>query len=285
MSHRAALWRNVVNLFMLTWWSEGMSTYTAPVVKPVPFSAGASRRRGGKRRYYNVYPPRRTPTGEFCRRFPNAKVPDDARVPNMLIPTAAEATAVVLCGGRGRRLGGVDKGLYEVAGRPLVEHVLERLRGQVSTVVISANRSQADYAGYGFDVVGDRGGDYDGPLAGVLAAMPLCRTPWLVSVPCDAPALPTDLVGRLLDGADADAASATRCVFDGERLQPTFCAYRRELAPRLADYLAGDGRKIDRFLEAVGLARVDFAGRGEEFVNLNDADEVARFERTLRGAT
>lgn len=194
--------------------------------------------------------------------------------------TSRLATALVLCGGRGQRLGGVDKGLHEVGGRALVEYVFERIAPQVAAIVVSANRNRSRYGAYGYTVVADVGDDFKGPLAGVLAGLGACRTPWLVSVPCDAPDAPHDLVARLV-GAAVDDGAQIACAVDGERMQPTFCAYHASLAAPLAEYLNGGGRKIDRFLFSRRIVEVSFAGRESQFANLNTDDDVRRFEAAV----
>src|SRR5690606_1658159 len=131
------------------------------------------------------------------------------------------------------------------------------------------------YGTYGYPVVSDGVDDFRGPLAGVLAGLGACGTPWLVSVPCDAPEAPDDLVARLVGAAVADGAEIA-CAVDGERMQPTFCAYHGSLADPLAEYLNGGGRKIDRFLFSRRIVQVSFAGREREFANLNTDDDVRR---------
>ncbi len=185
-------------------------------------------------------------------------------------------TALVLCGGRARRLGGIDKGLYPLLGRPLVEHVLERIAPQVGDIVISANRSVDSYRSYGYPVLGDRTDTYDGPLAGVLSGLDHCANPWMVCVPCDAPDLPSDLVPRLL-GAALEADAEIVAADDGGRLQPTFALYRRELVDPLAGYLETGGRKIDRFFQSRRFVTADFSDRPEAFVNINSADDARAF--------
>ena len=192
-------------------------------------------------------------------------------------PGNEEVTGLVLCGGRARRLGGVDKGLHPVAGRPMAAHVLDRLAPQVGSIMISANRNREVYAAWGYPVVADESDAFDGPLAGVLAALSACRSRWLVTVPCDAPDLPVDLVARLLEAA-GESGAPTACAGDSERLQPTFCAYRRDIADALRAYLDAGGRKIDRFLEDVGLARADFSDSEDGFLNLNTPQDVETYE-------
>ncbi|GJL83202.1 MAG: molybdenum cofactor guanylyltransferase [marine bacterium B5-7] len=194
--------------------------------------------------------------------------------------TTPDVTALVLCGGRARRLGGVDKGLHPVLGRPLVEYVIERIEPQVMTLILNANRNIPYYENYGYRVVGDRNRDFDGPLAGVLAGLRSCRTDWLVSVPCDAPCVARDLVVKLLDAAQMQDAEIA-CAFDGTRLQPTFSLYRTTLTAPLAEYLDQGERKIDRFFERRRFVKSDFSGQSGDFVNLNSDDDVARFTASL----
>lgn len=191
-------------------------------------------------------------------------------------------TGVVLAGGRATRMGGQDKGLVPLAGRPMVAWVLDALRPQVDGIVINANRNLAAYAVFGHPVVEDRQGGFLGPLAGLATGLSVAPTPFVLTVPCDAPLLAGDLAGRLLTGcraADAELAVA----YDGARLQPVFALYRRELLDGLLGFLAEGGRKIDRWYQAHRVATVDFADRAESFVNVNDPAERAALEARLAG--
>jgi len=181
----------------------------------------------------------------------------------------APVAGVILAGGRGSRMGGQDKGWVIWQGRPLVEHVLERLLPQVDDVIISANRNVARYRGLGFPVVEDdhiRHGAYAGPLAGMLAGLERSTAAWVVCVPCDAPALPDDLVARLLAGAGGDDAPAL--AVSGGRRQPVFCLLPRTLAPRLAQALSAGERRPTVFLESIGAREVAFDDESG-FANLN----------------
>ncbi len=191
---------------------------------------------------------------------------------------ARDITGVVLAGGRGRRLGGADKGLVRLSGRPLVEYVLAALRPQVGRLVISANRNREAYAAYGVPVLADTIGGYCGPLAGMLGAMRAADTPFVLTVPCDAPVLPADLAERLattLIGARADMCVAS-C---GGRMQPVFALMRCTLADRLQEYLRAGGRAAGAWMRRQRAALVDFSDRADAFVNINTADELRRFER------
>lgn len=192
----------------------------------------------------------------------------------------ATVTGLVLAGGQARRMGGDDKGLVAVAGRPMVEHVIETLRPQVGSILISANRNLERYARYGYRVIADDLGNYQGPLAGVAAALRQCTSEFLLTVPCDAPLLPQDLVARLLAArvtGDADAAVA----HDGQRLQPVFLLMHRRVAPSLEAYLGGGGRRVDAWLGQLRAVVADFSDRATAFANANDPDERRAIEAQL----
>ena len=189
-------------------------------------------------------------------------------------------TGLVLAGGLARRMGGMDKGLVELAGRPMIEHVLDALRPQVGSLLINANRNIDRYAAYGHPVVSDSLQGFMGPLAGVLTALQRLATEFLVTVPCDAPLVAPDLVGRLHAACvakDADVAVAT----DGRRQQPVFLLLRAGMASSLEAYLASGGRKIDTWFAQLRLAEADFSDALDTFVNVNDPDERQRLEARL----
>lgn len=196
-----------------------------------------------------------------------------------------DVTGVVLAGGRGQRMGGVDKGLLLLAGRPLVARVLDRLQPQVGAVSISANRQVDSYAAFGHPVLADENGDFAGPLAGVLAALSACRTPWLLCVPCDAPMLPLDLAQRLHDAAAREeAVGAVACTGPGDgngllqQVQPTFLLLHQRLVLPLRETLARAERSVQRFAAAQGIVRVRFDDEAA-FANVNTPQDLASMER------
>jgi molybdopterin-guanine dinucleotide biosynthesis protein A len=191
------------------------------------------------------------------------------------LPVARDAiTGVVLAGGQGRRMGGVDKGWVEMDGRPLVAWVLERLAPQVAGVVINANQNLDRYAALGHPVVPDAVGGFAGPLAGLHAALGVASTPWVVTVPCDSPFLPADLVARLAGAAArADATLAVARTF--EQPHPVFALVRRDVRPHLDAFLAGGGRKIDAWYATLPVAEVSFDDEADAFRNINTAAELA----------
>jgi len=166
-------------------------------------------------------------------------------------PSRADITGLILAGGQGSRMGGVDKGLQTWRGHALIDHVIARLRPQVASLLISANRHLEEYGRRGAPVVTDATEDHPGPLAGILAGLQATRTEWLAVAPCDAPRLPEDLVARLARGLTrtARATVVTRADPAGtHRIEPVCCLLATDLATDLAAYLEGGQRKVEPWL-------------------------------------
>ncbi|HMM75706.1 MAG TPA: molybdenum cofactor guanylyltransferase MobA [Gammaproteobacteria bacterium] len=191
-------------------------------------------------------------------------------------------TGLVLAGGQGSRLGGRDKGLVEIAGRPLIAHVLARFAPQVDAVLISANRHREIYAGYGHPVIADLHSEHHGPLAGLASGLAHCRTPLLALVPCDAPFLPEDLVGRLYAALDLHAAEIAIAEAGGEA-QPTFALLRASLAASAAASLAAGERGLMAWHRRHRLAVVPYADAAA-FRNLNTPEDCAAAASRLTAA-
>jgi len=191
-----------------------------------------------------------------------------------LPPATPQVTGLVLAGGRGLRWGGRDKGLIEYGGRPLVAWVLDALAPQVGHLLISANRNLHLYAAFGQPLVSDQMDGFQGPLAGVAAAMAVAKTPWLVTAPCDGPALPPDLVARLALALAEQAGSAATVQVQG-RIEPVYALIPISRAQDLAAYLAAGGRSVRGWLERQPLALADFSDRAQAFANLNSPEDAA----------
>lgn len=194
--------------------------------------------------------------------------------------SAARITAVILAGGRASRLGGADKCLMPVAGKPAVEHLISALRPQVGAIVINANRNRAVYAGFGCAVISDTLSGFQGPLAGIAAALQQCETDYLLTVPGDAPALADDYAARMRRGLEDSGADACVAAVDGRR-QPVYCLLSKDLSADLDRFLARGGRAVHAWLTHIGAVEVDFSDRPEQFVNLNTAEDFQRMERIL----
>lgn len=195
---------------------------------------------------------------------------------------APRPTGLILCGGAGERLGGVDKPLQDFAGRPLLERVIERLAPQVRTLLVNAGRNVARYAGYGYPVIDDGPLTGAGPLAGVLAGFDAIDGGDLLCVPGDAPALPLDLGGRLT-AARGDAAIAY--ADDGRGPQPLCCLLRGGLAGDLRDYLASGGRTPREWFARHRAVTADFSEVPRWGWSLNTPQEWRAAEQALDGAS
>jgi molybdenum cofactor guanylyltransferase len=177
----------------------------------------------------------------------------------------AEFSCIILAGGRGRRMLGNDKGLVDYMGRPLIEHVLDRITPQVSDIVISANRNLPHYRSYGYQVIPDSIGGFAGPLAGIASALPACRHSWVLVTPCDMPYLPHDLVTTMYDARDHESLVAINA--DG-RLQLVFLM-RRDLRNTINDFLSGGQHKVMSWLQSQSYRRVDYSSAAHAFSNFN----------------
>jgi molybdopterin-guanine dinucleotide biosynthesis protein A len=202
-------------------------------------------------------------------------------------PDKELVTAAILAGGRATRMDGRDKGLVELAGRPMIEYVIDALASQTAAILINANRNPDRYARYGYAVVADEDGGFHGPLAGMAACMNAASTPLVVTAPCDSPFVPGDLVQRLLQRLRTDGAEI--CVaHDGQRLQPVFCLLHTRLLDSVRTFLAADGRKIDAWFPQHRLAICDFSDQSAAFLNINTPGDLERIaaemEQRSRGA-
>ena len=192
-------------------------------------------------------------------------------------PTPATITGLVLAGGLGRRMGRIDKGLALLDGQPMAGHVLARLRPQVGPLIINANQNLDDYARFGPPVVCDRLEGFAGPLAGLEAGLAACTTPYLVSVPCDSPFLPPDLVIRLADTLTAARASIA-VARTGDQLHPVFSLMRHDALPDLQAFLNAGGRRMERWLQRLRWVPCPFDDVPEAFTNINTPEELRAHE-------
>lgn len=185
---------------------------------------------------------------------------------------------MILAGGRGSRMGGVDKGLRPLRGRPMVAWVIERFAPQVDEVLINANQNHETYARFGYRVIADAISGFAGPLAGLQRGLAEAAHPLVATAPCDSPFLPLDLVARLrsaLEDTRADLAVAKT----GEQPHPVFCLCRRTALPGLSAFLAAGGRKIDAWYSSLQVVEVGFNGQEDAFANINTDQELSLFER------
>ena len=197
-----------------------------------------------------------------------------------------DVTAVVLAGGKARRMGGGDKGLVEVAGRPMVVHAVGALRPQTVEVVVNANRNAVEYRAItGCRVIADTVGGFAGPLAGMASALEASATRFLLTAPCDSPLVAADLGPRLY-AALARGGAEIAVAHDGERMQPVFALLSRGVLPGLLTFLEAGERKIDAWYATRQTVIADFSDALDTFLNVNTPQERERLERRLapRGA-
>jgi molybdopterin-guanine dinucleotide biosynthesis protein A len=204
-----------------------------------------------------------------------------------------QITGIVLAGGRGSRMGGIDKGLQLYNDTPLAKHAIKQLQPQVGSLLINANRNLEIYQTWGVgvaaEVVVDGIADFAGPLAGFLVGLQHCTTPYLMTVPCDTPRFPSDLVNRLADALsqqDADIAMVSSPDEEGVlRHQPVFCLMKRDLVESLKTFTDAGGRKIGAWAVQHKLARVDFNEVYDDpkaFYNANtleDLQQLSSYEK------
>ena len=192
-----------------------------------------------------------------------------------------DITGLILAGGRGSRMGGVDKGLQNHHGVPLAMHALMRLAPQVGEIMINANRNLGAYESMGVPVWPDTLADYAGPLAGFLTGLERCETPYLVTVPCDSPLFPDDLVARLAQAlveADAEIAMAATCEDGVLQVQPVFCLMKSSVLESLVRFTQDGQRKIDKWTALHRCIEVAFDD-ANAFANANTADELKRLQQ------
>jgi len=187
-------------------------------------------------------------------------------------------TGIILAGGLGRRMGGVDKGLKPLRGRPMVAWVIERLAPQVSELLINANQNIEAYGAFGYRVIPDEIEGYAGPLAGLHRGLGAASNDWVATSPCDSPFLPTDLVERLYRAAQASNADLA-VARTGDQPHPVFALCRRSVLRGLTQFLENGGRKIDAWYSALRVAEVPFDDQAGAFSNINTADELDKYER------
>ena len=184
-----------------------------------------------------------------------------------------KVTGIVLAGGQGRRMGGVDKGLQLLRGRPMIAWVLERLAPQADEIIINANQNPETYRALGHAVVSDDISGFAGPLAGLHAGLKAASHPLVVTVPCDSPFLPSDLVSRLRSSLKDNELAVAKT---GDQAHPVFCLLKRSLYEDLDAFLRGGGRKIDAWYGKLRHVEVSFDDEAEAFRNINTREELAR---------
>lgn len=188
--------------------------------------------------------------------------------------------AVILAGGRATRMGGEDKGLIELAGIPMIQHVINRIKPQVTNIIINANRHQDKYQNFGFPVISDNNNDFNGPLAGISQAMAYTKADYLISVACDCPMLPDNLVSKMLTAIevhDADIAVAS----DGKYMQPVIMLLKPHLKSSIDAFLSRGDRKIILWYQQHKMITIPFTDDPMAFININTPAQKQQLAATL----
>jgi len=180
-------------------------------------------------------------------------------------------TGIVLAGGLGRRMGGVDKGLQPFRGKPMAQWAIERLAPQVDELIVNANQNRSDYARFGFRVIADELSGFAGPLAGLHAGMKAASRDLVVTVPCDSPFLPSDLVARLRAALGANELAVAKT---GAQPHPVFSLVSRAVLPHLESFLVSGGRKIDAWYATLKVVEVAFDDEEDASRNINTREEL-----------
>jgi molybdopterin-guanine dinucleotide biosynthesis protein A len=180
-------------------------------------------------------------------------------------------TGIVLAGGQGRRMGGVDKGLQLLHDKPMVEHVIGRLAPQVDEVLINANQNLEAYGRFGYRVVPDAIGGFAGPLAGLHAGLVAAKHPLALTVPCDSPFLPADLFSRLKKNLQENDLAVAKT---GDQAHPVFSLVRVSVLDHLSGFLSAGGRKIDAWYSTLHIVEVPFDDEADAFRNINTREEL-----------
>ena len=191
-----------------------------------------------------------------------------------------DITAVVLAGGRGQRMGGIDKGLIEINGKPLIEYLLDGLEQQQVTTIINANRNLDRYGQFNIPVYSDEHADFQGPLAGFYTAMKQVDTEFIVTIPCDGPIIHPEYLSRFIEKYD-ESKAAVLVSKDSERLQPVHAFMKTDLIENLASFLETGDRKIDRWYAQNNFDTVDFSDNTNMFLNINRPDDLEIIKNRL----
>lgn len=197
---------------------------------------------------------------------------------NRMKITINDISVVIIAGGKGSRLNNLDKGLVVYKNRPIIEHILHRLKEKAEHILINANRNHKIYQQYGYPVFSDDLLDYQGPLAGISTAMQQAKTSHIITLPCDAPWFPDDYLSRMLNTLNLLGTPIT-VAHDGKRLQPLHALLPIALKPDLDRYLASHQRRTSGWYESVDFHITDFADQARYFKNINTPKQLNNLEQ------
>jgi molybdenum cofactor guanylyltransferase len=189
-------------------------------------------------------------------------------------------SSIILSGGRATRMNGADKGLVLLKNKSLIAHVIERLKPQADKIFINANREIATYEAFGLPVLQDENAEFIGPLAGFSLGLQHAKHEFVLTVPCDSPLLPLNLVERLYSGMTASRMDIAVASSDGDT-HPVFCLMKKNVLPSLTEYIASGERKVSTWQKSQKYIEVDFSDCSDTFTNLNTFEDLAALELKL----
>lgn len=193
----------------------------------------------------------------------------------------ATISAIILAGGRATRMGGIDKGWVQLQQKPLIQHVIKRLKPQADEIIINANREINQYQALGHPVIGDEQADFIGPLAGFSLGLKHAKHDYLLTVPCDSPLLPPDLAKRLMRGLIENNADIAVAKSDGN-VHPVFSLCKKNVLPSLTVYIANGERRVSAWQKSLRYTEVDFSDAVDAFININTLEELSALELKLK---
>ena len=189
-------------------------------------------------------------------------------------------TGLVLAGGQARRMGGVDKGLIDIHGQTIVERITDKLKDQCADVMINANRNLEQYRQFGYTVIEDRIGGFQGPLAGMLSGLKSIQTEWLITAPCDGPFLSSTYAESMFQAAQSIGAPIA-VARDQERLQPVYILLHISTHESLEAFLNSGERKIDRWFSESNFAEAIITDCDDMFENINTPEQLEACRKKL----
>lgn len=192
-------------------------------------------------------------------------------------------SAIILSGGRATRMNSIDKGLVLLQNKPLIQHVIARLKPQVDEIFINANRKIKQYEAFGLPVLQDENVEFIGPLAGFKLGLQHAKHDYVLTVPCDSPLLPVDLAHRLLNSLVLTKSEVAVASSDGNT-HPVFCLIKKSVLPSLTEYLASGERKVSTWQKSQQCVEVDFSDCADAFTNLNTFEDLKALELSLNKA-
>lgn len=190
-----------------------------------------------------------------------------------------DITAVILAGGKGSRMGDLDKGLVKLANKPLIEYVVNAIQQHVNHIMISANRNINEYQKLGFPVISDGQDEFNGPLSGICEALKICETNYLLVLPCDSPFIESDIIEKLYNSAK-DNNSDVALMHDGHFLQPLFSLISRNALASLEACIAAKNFKAKQWMTDQRHSIVE-DHREMMFFNINNNEALSKAEALL----